>query len=864
MNHDTFQMGVALAQLGGLLLAARVLGDLCERVSVPAVIGNIVAGIALGPSLLGALDPHNNMSTAHSLQLVGELGAIALLFEVGLETDLGEIRKVGASAVRVAVIGVVLPVAAGAAAAMGFGVPSGAAVMVGGALAATSVGITAKVFGELRALSSVEARVVLGAAVTDDVLGLLVLTAAVPIATGAGLDLGHLATTLGWAIGFLAVAALLATVVLPRIVDALRWDGIGRDAPVVIALAVTLLWSAAAEGVGLAPIIGAVFIGLAFGRSRQAHQIGTAVAPISAVLVPLFFGSIGVDTDLSSLSSVRTLSIAAVLSAVAIAGKLVAGAAAREPRIDRLAVGIGMVPRGEVGLIFAAVGRATGALSDDMAGAVLVAVLVTTLIAPVALRRRMARHTLGDVEATAATPFEVAAVLAAAERTLLPGGDGATSTEDLVGLVPRDSVPRRWDPGDTPALVRLLRAGSPTAWSIVQSCRVFELTLPEVVPFIEAKQAQFSVDPLSHLRFDAVDRLIAANPSATDTELLAAFALQVSDTAEATRALIVRLERDVNGPVSRLAIAAEALRHRADAPGAIEPRHVRQLADTFTSAAMARSAGTVAAASDHIQPWYRDAVAELVSATTTELSQTTENDSVAAAARARVSAAFGQSPASARLAALSDAALLTLDPDILESALRTVDPPPARGRARVVVAPLAGDDAHVVIAVRRVNAIVSRVTHAVADCAISVRDASVLTWADGAVLVVLTATLPPGVPAPRVVETVDDALGAVLRRQRPPRPRRIDADVTNVDTLHHTLVRLNATDRSGLLADMCAALETGPITIASAAVHTMETEGNAPAAVVNTFELVHSSGRRLNDREIERISRRLGASERSD
>lgn len=327
-----------LLELLLVLVAAKVAAEVAERIGVPAVLAEILAGVLLGPSLLGFVH-HGEV-----LAFLGELGVILLLVEVGLEMDLGELGAVGKASLFVGVAGVVLPFAGGFGVASLLGQDLNPAIFVGAALTATSVGITARVFGDLRALSTVEARTVLGAAVADDVLGLVILTVVVRIVSTGSVSIAGIGAVVAVALGFLIVSGGAGIRLAPRLFQLLDDKARSAGLLVVAALAFTLLFSELATFAKLAPIIGAFVAGLSLGRSRQAERIRRDLSPISHVLVPVFFVSIGIDVDVRQLIDPTVLGLAFGLLVVAALGKIVAAFLAPGAKGDRWLIGLGMLP----------------------------------------------------------------------------------------------------------------------------------------------------------------------------------------------------------------------------------------------------------------------------------------------------------------------------------------------------------------------------------------------------------------------------------------------------------------------------------------------------------------------------------------
>jgi Kef-type K+ transport system membrane component KefB len=374
--------------LSAILVAAKLLGELAERLGQPAVLGELVAGVLLGGSVLGVVPGHG--VPAELIHVLAELGVLLLLFEIGLETDLREMFRVGPASLAVAVAGVAVPFALGYAYWIWAGHQGTAAVFVGATLTATSVGITARVLSDLGRMGTLEARVIIGAAVIDDVLGLVILSVVSGVAAGAAVTLLGVARTLAVAVGFLVAAVVLGRFLVPRLFDLIVRMRARYVLP-VLAVAFALGLAALAELAGSALILGAFAAGIILSGTNQFDTIEREVRPVASVFTPIFFVSVGASVNLrlldpSSPAARGTLLVAGALTLIAIVGKLVAGWAAPWARMRRLVVGVGMVPRGEVGLIFADIGRRSGVLSDEVFGAVLLMIMVTTFVAPPGLK----------------------------------------------------------------------------------------------------------------------------------------------------------------------------------------------------------------------------------------------------------------------------------------------------------------------------------------------------------------------------------------------------------------------------------------------------------------------------------------------
>lgn len=382
-----------------MFAAAKLGGELFSRLRQPAVIGEVLAGMLIGPYALGLVGTppaalvealHGEEPAREGLHLVyhviAELGVIVLLFYVGLETRLSDLKHVGWRAVVVGILGILLPFGLG----LGFmstqPTPQVTDMFVATALVATSVGITARVLRDLGVLRSVEARIILGAAVIDDILGMMLL-AVVAAAGQSGEAIGaHPWTAL--AIGAQAVAFVIFVTLLGTRITRNYSMHLERlhvhNAPLVVALMVTLGLAALAGTIGLAAIIGAFLAGMVFAETREQYQLEDQVQPLYEFLVPFFFVVTGMQVDWRLFLDPTVIGIALVITAIAIFGKLIGcglGALGLGSRSMAI-VGVGMVPRGEVGLIVAGIGRSLGAISDQFLSVVVVMSVVTTLIVP--------------------------------------------------------------------------------------------------------------------------------------------------------------------------------------------------------------------------------------------------------------------------------------------------------------------------------------------------------------------------------------------------------------------------------------------------------------------------------------------------
>src|SRR5262245_47065242 len=382
MEHGV-DIGAFLLAFAAALFGAKLFGELAERIGQPSVLGELLAGVVLGPSVLGLVP------LSEGIFLLAEIGVVLLLFEVGLETDLEELLRVGGPALAVAFAGMVLPFAGGFALTRALGYETLTAIFVGAALTATSIGITARVLSELGVLKTAEGQIILGAAVIDDVLGLVVLAIVSKLAQTGTLSAAAALKSTALAIGFLLVAVLVGMPVGKRLVHVVSKTSVrGMLGAAAVAFAILIAWGA--QKAESAPIVGAFAAGLALARTNRRHDIDAALRPVVDIFAPIFFVYVGTEVDVRLLNPAvaenrPALLLGLGLTLIGFLGKLAAGFCAWG-KVRRAFIGAGMVPRGEVGLIFASLGLADKALPDRVFVAVLLAVFATTFVAPPLLK----------------------------------------------------------------------------------------------------------------------------------------------------------------------------------------------------------------------------------------------------------------------------------------------------------------------------------------------------------------------------------------------------------------------------------------------------------------------------------------------
>jgi Kef-type K+ transport system membrane component KefB len=397
-----------LLALAVILVGARLGGCAAERLGQPAVLGELLVGVVLG-NLQGArLEWVTSMRTDPTVDLLAQVGAVILLFEVGLESTMRDMLRVGLRSLLVAVLGVVAPWA------LGWWVgalllPDKSAYVhafLGATLTATSVGITARVLKDIGRAKSPEARIILGAAVIDDVIGLVILAVvgSVIAAANAGTAVSYagVGMVMAKALVFLVAAFSIGAFLSPRLFSA-AFRLQGRGVLLTTALAVCFILAYFASSIGLAPIVGAYAGGLILEEAHYRdfldqgeHRLDELVRPISVFLVPVFFVLMGMRVQLTALSQPGSLGLAALLFVAAVAGKQACALGGIGAGLDQVAIGLGMIPRGEVGLIFANIGlgltlHGERLVDERTFAAIVLAVMATTLVTPPMLKWRLMR-----------------------------------------------------------------------------------------------------------------------------------------------------------------------------------------------------------------------------------------------------------------------------------------------------------------------------------------------------------------------------------------------------------------------------------------------------------------------------------------
>lgn len=371
-----------LLTLFAIFVAAQIGAEIAQRLKLPGVVGEIVAGCVIGPAALGLVSVEQ-IAAGTPLDVLAEIGVVLLLFSVGLETRLDDLKKVGRSAFLVGVLGVVVPFALGALWAHGSGFEWVKSMFVAAAFVATSAGITARVLQELGVLDRVESRVILGAAVIDDILAMLLLGVVTSLQGDAGIDVTGLLLVLAQAVGFVAVIGWVGTRVMRKRAHWLDRP-INPLSPLTIALAICLGLAWLSTGFGLAAIIGAFLAGMIASEMHQREELEHQMQPLLALLTPFFFVVTGAKVDLGVFASGTALWMLLVVTLIAIVSKLVGGflGALSLGRRGATIVGVGMIPRGEVGVVIASLGLAAGVFTNQIYAVIVAMSLLTSIVTP--------------------------------------------------------------------------------------------------------------------------------------------------------------------------------------------------------------------------------------------------------------------------------------------------------------------------------------------------------------------------------------------------------------------------------------------------------------------------------------------------
>ena len=869
---ETLNIGRILLDLTIILIVAKVAAEVSDRIHVPAVIGEIIAGILIGPSVLGLVN------TGDMLSFLAELGVIMLLIQVGLETDIVELKSVGRASILVAIIGVVLPMALGFGASSLLGESINTSLFVGAALTATSIGITARVFGDLRALATVEARTVLGAAVVDDVLGLIILTVVTRIVEQGSVGIGTIASTIGLAVGFLAVTSTIGFTIFPQLFARIAKSARSTSTVSVVAIGIALGFSVLADKAHLAPIIGAFVAGLALRRIATHERVERDVSSLAQIFVPIFFLNIGISTNIRAMADARVIGVALLLSVVAIVAKIAAASGAIGSRGDKLTIGFGMLPRGEVGLIFASIGLSVGALSEELYGSVLVVVLVTTLVAPPLLRWRLGTQAeaIEDSTTLAMRPLEgwvttidgqIILNGAPPVRSLVEIGlasaslaiDARPSSQLLDWFALHRNATLSWNDDATISLLRVLRLGSARSWRFLETIGFIQRALPEVSEAMAARSSDSTeLDPTHSLQFPTVEAICLTAHASTDDLVLAAFAKDISDSGANGQGAIARLGLDLSTSKAVLMLldGCQLLRNIVQSePLQITPRLLSQIANHLKSPLIVEQCRQLVTARQDLSDTQKLALVGIVADVQEVLAHPDLVDSESnTLVESRLQAALALTTDDAIRARITHApasyALTHTPKQLLDHAL-LVEPMPRSGDARIVVLPTQSKDQWLVnIACRDRSALLARLSGALSSIELNVVTAEIATWADGAVLDIFTVQ---SIAEPRL-GAVSDAVQRSLQLRNVKTsggPYKLVVQLDHSAHPWHSIMRVEGEDHTGLLRDITATLAKLKIFIHHAQI------GTEHGHVRNMFEVSDAHGRKLSEQASNRIIRAL-------
>ena len=872
--------GSIFTDLAIILLVAKIAAELFERIRVPAVLGEIIAGIVIGPSMLGLIDPSDAM------RILAEVGVIILLAEVGLEMDLTELRKVGRASMLVAIIGVVVPMSSGVLAGSVLGESFNASLFLGAALAATSVGITARVFGDLRALSSTEARIVLGAAVADDVFGLIILTVVTRIVQQGSIDLAGVASTIGIAVGFIAVAGGIGILVVPRLFAFIGDRAVSPATIGVLAAGLTFGFSAAASGAQLAPIIGAFIAGTALSRTPQHDRISRDFKSLGAIFIPVFFLQIGIDTDVTKFFSGHVLFVAAILTIIAIFGKVVAALGARGANADKLLIGIGMIPRGEVGLIFASIGVAVGVFDDELYAVVLLVVLLTTVITPPLLRWRIERaeETATALDASLVTEEPAGGWIVINDDEVQLQGNPPSSLVLSLGLQasllasraqPNDalldwmhanrSVELTWDLATSQLLYEVLVRGNARSWRFLEVTNIVGRAMPEIDKAIRARRGDASeLDPTHSVQMPTVETLrerVGRNSFSDSAILFAAFVLDFSDDSPAI-GMINRLVFPENvAQQIRALVAASALLHTAASSETIEnnARNMAQLADFLGSPLMVEQCRMLTEARGNLEDWQYPKLLDITTGVQEllahpELIEGIEG-SVESVRRSEAMSLTSDPQVLDRLRHAAAVYILAHEPETLVRHATLVEPAPRSGKVRVSVESTQQSGQWTInIATHDMRGLLARICAVLAERGLEIVSAELATWPDEAVL---DSFVVNSVQKPNAVQIAFELENRLKRRLDAPRrlinntQSRLTVSLDNDAHPWHSVIRVTGADQPGLVQAVATAFAKAKTNVHHAHISTQGDD------VSDRFEVSTRHGRKLGPQALQRITELL-------
>jgi predicted amino acid-binding ACT domain protein len=690
--------------------------------------------------------------------------------------------------------------------------------------------------------------------------------------------IGTIASTIGLAIGFLAVTSTVGFTIFPLLFARIAKGARSTSTVSVVAIGIALGFSVLADMAHLAPIIGAFVAGLALRRIATHERVERDVSSISQIFVPIFFLNIGISTDISAMADARVIGVALILSAIAIVSKVGSALGAIGSRGDKWTIGFGMLPRGEVGLIFASIGLSVGALSEELYGSVLVVVLVTTLVAPPLLRWRLGTQAQAVEDSTAlamrplegwVTTIDGQIVLNGAPpvRSLVEIGlataslavDARPSSQLLDWFALHRNATLSWNDDATIGLLRVLRHGSARSWRFLETIGFIQRALPEVSEAMAARSSDSTeLDPTHSLQFPTVEAICLTSHASTDDLVLAAFAKDISDSGANGPDAIARLGLDLATSKSVLMLldGAQLLRNIVQSePLQITPRLLSQIANHLKKPRLVEQCRQLVSARQDMSDTQNLALVGIVADVQEVLAHPDLVDSESnTLAESRLQAALAltsDEPIRARITHAPASYALTHSPNQMLDHALLVEPIPPSGDARIVVLPTQSNDQWLVnIACRDRSALLARLSGALSSLDLNVLNAEIATWADGAVLDIFTVQ---SSVEPRIGD-VSDAVQRSLKSRSVKTsggPYKLSVRLDHSAHPWHSIMRVDGDDSTGLLRDITATLAKLKVVIHHAQIVTEQGQ------VHNMFEVSDAHGRKLSEQASNKIIRAL-------
>lgn len=875
-------------QFALILALTRLAGIACTRVKLPSVLGEIAVGIVLGPSVFEWVLPSNQLT------VIAEIGAVVLLTQVGLDVDIDELLNVGRKSMSVAIVGVVAPLVLGMATARALGESTTASLFVGAALAATSIGVTARVFADLQILASIEARIVLGAAVADDVIGLILLGIVARIVQRGTLDIGAVAGSAGLAIAFVLAVVIVADRVMERLGDLIDVWSSSAGSITVLSVAYVFALASLSSAVGLAPIVGAFLAGLTLRRLPHRDRLTRDTATLASLFVPLFFASVGIETNFREFAHAHVFGIAMALTVVAVAGKVVAGMVAGRDGGRRLLIGVGMVPRGEVGLVFASVGVGIGAIGNDLRAVLVLVVVLTTVVAPPALSllaRGMSEsmNTFGDVQAlfddSDTDQYEPAggwvrrngdsislhgnppstAVLRIALETALHTSE-ANAEDQLTDWITTHSPAARgaFDEDTTQLFLDALMRGNSRTWRLLDATGVLRAAVPEMAAAFDARRTNVSqLDPSRALGLPTVEAARRrVNRVTTDdcALMVAALMCDINDDDVDSSRVPSRLHLDnkMIRSASALVVSSTLIVAAVQSePFEDDPRVHSQLANYLADPVMVEQCRILCELRHPFEDWQYSALLQITIGVQAMLAHPElldgANDTLESLRRREASdlipfTSINADDIRARIETADSQFILSHDVADIARLAAFAEPSPTSGEVRVRVAPADRSNLwRVTIACRDTRALLARIAGALSASHLSIVSASLATWSDGVVVDTFTVNS----PSTPDESTIARELRRALTARRPKRTSSRDGELryTVDNLLHplHSIVTVSGPDRIGALQDIAATFTSEKIVVLHARIAT--TDGR----INDRFEVCDTHGQKLGTRTIARL-----------